>query len=67
MSSTLVLPGEEIPMTDPEQMLERLGKQVDLVIDGGNCGLEPTTVVDLTGEAHRLLRRGRGDASAFEA
>ena len=67
MSSTLVLPGEEIPMTEPEQILERLGKLVDLVIDGGNCGLEPTTVVDLTGETHRLLRRGRGDPSAFEA
>ena len=48
MSSTLILPGDNMPLSEPQDMLERLQGQVDLVIDGGNCGLEPTTVVDLT-------------------
>lgn len=63
MSSTLILPGDELPLTDPREMLERLNSQVDLVIDGGYCGLEPTTVLDLTGETPNVLRHGRGDVS----
>ncbi len=65
MSSTLQLPGEDRPLTEPEEMSERLGHAVELVIDGGNCGLEPTTVVDLTGEVPLVLRVGRGDPSLF--
>ena len=60
MSSTLILPGDPLPMTDPREIREALEHQVDLVIDGGFCGLEPTTVVDLTGETPVVLREGRG-------
>ena len=63
MSSTLLLPGDELPLTDSQEMLERLGSRVDLIIDGGYCGLEPTTVLDLTGETPEVLRHGRGDVS----
>lgn len=66
MSSTLLLPGDEMPLTDPYEMRELLGHAVDLIIDGGHCGLEPTTVVDLTGTVPRVVRVGRGDASLFE-
>lgn len=63
MSSTLILPGDDLPLTDCGEMLERLNRRVDLVIDGGYCGLEPTTVLDLTGETPTVLRHGRGDVS----
>ncbi|MCK5091166.1 MAG: threonylcarbamoyl-AMP synthase [Gammaproteobacteria bacterium] len=66
MSSTLILPGEELPMIDPEEMRERLQHDVDLVIDGGNCGFEPTTVVDMVDGYPQVVRAGRGDASLFE-
>jgi tRNA A37 threonylcarbamoyladenosine synthetase subunit TsaC/SUA5/YrdC len=65
MSSTLILPGEELPLNDPEEIRERLERRVDLVIDGGPCAAEPTTVVDLTGANPQLLRQGKGDASQF--
>ena len=66
MSSTLILPGEEIPMTDPYDIRDTLGHLVDLIIDGGYCGLEPTTVVDMEGEVPRVLRVGKGNVSPFE-
>jgi len=65
LGTTLILPGDDDPLTDPEVVLERLGKQVDLVIDGGACRLEPTTVVDLTGDEPELIRRGCGDCAAL--
>lgn len=66
MSSTLLLPGETLPLNDPDAIRERLEHHVDLVIDGGNCGLEPTTVIDFSGGAEpEILRLGRGDASVF--
>ncbi|HEX4299607.1 MAG TPA: L-threonylcarbamoyladenylate synthase [Gammaproteobacteria bacterium] len=65
MSSTLMLPGDDAPLTDPEEMRARLEHQVDLIMDGGPCGFEATTVVDLTGEAPRLIRAGRGDPTPF--
>jgi tRNA threonylcarbamoyl adenosine modification protein (Sua5/YciO/YrdC/YwlC family) len=65
MSSTLLLPGDEFPMTDAREIQERLFHVVDAVIDGGNCGHEPTSVVDLTGPAPAVVRRGTGDVSAF--
>lgn len=64
LGSTLTLPGDEHPLTDPDTVRERLQRQVDLVIDGGACGFDPTTVIDLTGEPE-LIRQGRGDASLF--
>jgi tRNA threonylcarbamoyl adenosine modification protein (Sua5/YciO/YrdC/YwlC family) len=65
LGTTLILPGDEQPLTDPDMVLERLGKQVDLVIDGGACSFEPTTVVDLTGDEPELVRAGRGDPAAL--
>ena len=65
MSSTLILPGDDIPMTDPEEMRARLQHQVQLVIDGGPCGFEPTTVVDLSDDVPRVARVGRGDPAPF--
>jgi tRNA threonylcarbamoyl adenosine modification protein (Sua5/YciO/YrdC/YwlC family) len=66
MSSTLLMPGDELPMTDAREIQERLYHDVDAVIDGGNCGLEPTSVIDLEGPAPVIARRGKGDVSAFE-
>jgi tRNA threonylcarbamoyl adenosine modification protein (Sua5/YciO/YrdC/YwlC family) len=66
MSSTLSLPGDDAPLTDPNEMLDRLGNDVDLIIDSGNCGFEPTTVVDMTGDFPVLVRAGRGRSSDFE-
>ena len=66
MSSTLILPGDEMPLTDPYEMRQALEHDVDLVIDGGYCGIEPTTVVDLEGDVPEVVRAGKGDASALE-
>jgi len=65
MTSTLMLPGELLPMTDPYEINAVLGHQLDLVIDGGFCGFEGTTVIDLTQELPMVTRQGAGDASAF--
>lgn len=65
MSCTLSLPGDEWPLADPEEIDERLGKEVELIIDGGPCRREPTTVLDLTGDAPELVREGLGDARPF--
>ncbi len=64
VSSTLQLPGDELPLTDPEDFRSLLEKRVDAIIDGGVCGVEPTTVLDLSGADIRLVRQGKGDASA---
>jgi tRNA A37 threonylcarbamoyladenosine synthetase subunit TsaC/SUA5/YrdC len=66
MSSTLLLPGETVTMTDPAEIKERLDHQVDLVIDGGTGGVEPSSVVDLSSGTPVIVRRGKGDVSAFE-
>ncbi|MDP6775438.1 MAG: L-threonylcarbamoyladenylate synthase [Candidatus Latescibacteria bacterium] len=65
LTTTLIMPGDKLPMTDPLEIRTRLEKQVDLVIDGGYAGGEPTTMVDLTGDTPRVLREGRGDAAQF--
>ena len=65
MSSTLILPGDEMPLTDPYEMRDILGHDVDLVIDGGYCGFEPTTVVDMVDESPVVVREGKGDVSLF--
>ena len=65
MTSTLMLPGEDLPMTDPYEINEVLGHQLDLIIDGGFCGFEGTTVIDLTQDIPLVTRQGAGDASAF--
>jgi tRNA threonylcarbamoyl adenosine modification protein (Sua5/YciO/YrdC/YwlC family) len=66
MSSTLLLPGEDLPMTEPYEIRERLEHEVDLVIDGGLCGTEPTTVIDLAGDHPELVRQGRGSVEWLE-
>ena len=60
MSSTLVLPGDDLPLGEPEAMRDRLHHEVDLVLDGGHCGHRPTTVIDLTGGSPVVLRKGLG-------
>ena len=65
MTSTLMLPAEDLPMTDPYEINEVLGHQLDLVIDGGFCGFEGTTVIDLTQDVPLVTRQGAGDTSAF--
>lgn len=66
LSTTLILPDHDEPLTDPYEMREYLDKHVDLIIDGGFCGLEPTTVVDMMADPPALVRRGKGDATLFE-
>ena len=61
MSCTLLLPSDELPLSEPAQVYEALANQVDIIVDGGACGLEPTTVLDLTGGELKVLRRGKGD------
>ena len=65
LSSTLILPGETVPMNDGEEIRERLEKVIDLVLDGGACGIEPSTVIDLTGAKPQLVRAGIGDLAPF--
>ncbi|MDX1823858.1 MAG: L-threonylcarbamoyladenylate synthase [Thiohalomonadales bacterium] len=65
MSSTLILPGEHMPMTDPYEIRDLLEHQLDLVIDGGYCDIEPTTVVDMTGDHPVVTRVGKGDPAPF--
>ncbi|MGS2724556.1 L-threonylcarbamoyladenylate synthase [Porticoccus sp. GXU_MW_L64] len=66
MSVTLQLPGDEYPLTDPYDIRDLLEHRIDLVIDGGYCGLEPTSVVDMVDDSPQILRRGMGDVSLFE-
>lgn len=65
MSSTLTLPGDDRPLTDPLEIEERIGHQIDLIIDGGPAGIEPTSVIDLSGGTVEVLRAGRGDLSGL--
>ncbi len=65
MSCSLILPGNDFAESDPEEIKETLGKQVDLIIHGGYLGQQPTTVVDLTGDSPVILREGEGDVTPF--
>lgn len=65
LTSTLLLPGEDLPLTDAEEINERLGKQVDLVIEAGFCGPDATSVIDLTTDEPSLIRAGKGDLAPF--
>jgi tRNA threonylcarbamoyl adenosine modification protein (Sua5/YciO/YrdC/YwlC family) len=60
LSSTLALPDDELPLNDGREIRRRLEHDVELVLDGGSCGTEPTTVVDLTGPAPQIVREGKG-------
>lgn len=65
MSSTLILPGATDPMTDGWQVNDELGQLLDGVIDSGDCGVEPTTIIDLSGDEPEVLRVGAGDPAPF--
>jgi len=66
MSSTLLLPGDELPLTDGEQIRARLEHQLDAILDGGHCGIEPTTVVDLAVSPPVVVRQGKGKLAGVE-
>lgn len=66
LSTTLTLPGDAEPLTLAWEIQDRLGHQIDAVVDAGECGMEPTTVVDLSGDEPEILRRGAGDPTRFE-
>ena len=66
MSSTLLMPGDSVPLTEPEEVVTRVGKLVDAIIDGGACGMEPTSIIDFTRGEISILRKGKGDTAAFE-
>lgn len=66
MSSTLIMPDDDLPMTDAEDIIERIGKHVDLVIDGGFCGADPTTVIEFIDDMPEIMRVGMGDPAHFE-
>jgi tRNA threonylcarbamoyl adenosine modification protein (Sua5/YciO/YrdC/YwlC family) len=65
LTTTLILPGEDSPMTDPEEIRKQIEAEIDLVIDGGFCGIEPTTLVDLSNNVPEVLREGKGDPTPF--
>ena len=65
LSSTLLLPEDELPMNDAQDILARIGHRVDLVLDGGSCGIEMTTVIDLTTEKPEVVRVGKGSLEPF--
>ncbi|HUN32128.1 MAG TPA: L-threonylcarbamoyladenylate synthase [Trebonia sp.] len=66
VSSTLLLPGQDEPMTQGWEINEEIGDAVEAVLDSGDCGLEPTTVIDFSSDEPEILRYGAGDASLFE-
>ncbi|MBI3918004.1 MAG: threonylcarbamoyl-AMP synthase [Betaproteobacteria bacterium] len=65
LSTTLLLPGDDVPLNDVEIIRARLEHRVDLILDGGSCGIEPTTVVDLTGDAPVVTRAGKGSVASL--
>ncbi|MCU0840999.1 MAG: L-threonylcarbamoyladenylate synthase [Thiobacillaceae bacterium] len=65
LSMTLSLPGDDMPLNEPWEIRDRLERQVDVILDAGHCGLEPTTVIDLTDETPVLVRRGRGEVQTL--
>jgi tRNA threonylcarbamoyl adenosine modification protein (Sua5/YciO/YrdC/YwlC family) len=65
LSSTLILPGDDEPLNDAEEIRERLERSIDLVLDAGSCGIVPTTVVDLTADAPVITRVGKGRIDVF--
>jgi tRNA threonylcarbamoyl adenosine modification protein (Sua5/YciO/YrdC/YwlC family) len=63
LSTTLMLAGDELPLNDADHIVERLDHEIDFIVDGGACGVEPVTIVDLSGREPVLVRRGRGDVA----
>ena len=65
MSSTLTLPGDEMPLTEIQEIEDRIGDRIEMIVDAGATGIEPTSVIDLSSGTPVVLREGRGDVSAF--
>ncbi len=65
MSVTLMLPEQDYPFVDAQDIYYALGNKVDLIIDGGSCGITPTTIIDLVGHKPKIIREGKGDAKPF--
>lgn len=65
LSSTLILPADELPLNDAEEIRERLEHQVELVMDAGSCGIEMTSVIDLTSDTPEIIRQGKGSLVPF--
>jgi tRNA threonylcarbamoyl adenosine modification protein (Sua5/YciO/YrdC/YwlC family) len=65
MSSTLLLPGDDLPLTEPHEIDRRIGHEIEIIVDAGPTGIEPTTVIDLSGGTVEVLRKGRGDVGAL--
>jgi tRNA threonylcarbamoyl adenosine modification protein (Sua5/YciO/YrdC/YwlC family) len=65
LSATLILPGDALPLNDGQEIYARLEHALDLVLDGGSCGIDPTTIVDLTGAVPQLVRQGKGSVEPF--
>ena len=65
LSSTLILPGDDLPLSEPDEIVDRVGKRIDLFIDGGPCGIEPTTILDLSGGEVVVVREGKGPVAGF--
>ena len=67
LSTTLLLPGDALPLNEADEIRERVGNLVDLILDSGPCGIEPTTVVNLSGETPVIMREGRGSTAPFSS
>lgn len=65
MSSTLLLPGDDMPLTDVHEIEDRIGNQIDMIVEGGPTRIEPTTVIDMSGGSVEILRKGLGDISSL--
>lgn len=65
MSSTLLLPGDEMPLTEPAEIERRIGHEIELIVDAGPTGIEPTTVLDLSGDSVEVLREGKGETASL--
>lgn len=65
LSTTLILPGLDDPLNDAHEIRDALEHQLDVILDGGACGIAPTTVIDLSGDVPTLVRRGKGDSTSF--
>lgn len=66
LSTSLIMPGDDMPLSDPYEIRQMLEHAVDLVVDGGYCGIEATTVVDMTGETYEIIRQGVGQMEELD-
>ncbi|MBV60392.1 L-threonylcarbamoyladenylate synthase [Abyssibacter profundi] len=65
LTCTALLPGDDLPLSDPDDVLDRLDREVDVIVDGGACSIDPTTIVDLSGDLPEVLREGQGALAAL--